>query len=84
LFYVAVTRAKDELYLCHPLLRFAQGAESMQQRSRFLQELPQELMEEWKVHVAWSGFGTNAGRAHGGTKPDEFAYDDGASPDDPF
>ncbi len=78
LFYVAVTRAKDELYLCHPLLRFAQGVESMQQRSRFLQELPQELMEEWKVHVPWSGMGSNFGRSSPPSRHEDFA------PDDPF
>ncbi len=84
LFYVAVTRAKDELYLCHPLLRFAQGAEAMQQRSRFLQELPQELMEEWNVHVPWSGMGTNLGRAPAKTSDDDFPSYETGSPDDPF
>jgi len=50
LFYVAITRAKDELYLSHPLLRssFGGGAE-MQQSSRFLRELPRELLEEWDL-----------------------------------
>ena len=40
LFYVAVTRARDELYLCYP--RFAAdrgGREMIQQPSRFLVEL---------------------------------------------
>ncbi len=51
LFYVAVTRAKTELYLCYPLLRFMHGSsgETMQQRSRFLDEIDKELIEEWNL-----------------------------------
>jgi DNA helicase-2/ATP-dependent DNA helicase PcrA len=49
LFYVAITRAKNELYLSYPLMRFAQskGGEARQQRSRFLNEIPAELRDEW-------------------------------------
>ena len=50
LFYVAVTRAKDELYLSHPLMRFMQGGgDAMQQPSRFLADIPVELREEWNL-----------------------------------
>jgi DNA helicase-2/ATP-dependent DNA helicase PcrA len=58
LFYVAVTRAKDELYLCRPLLRFmAGGGDALQQPSRFLGELSSDLYEEWNVRPpAASGF----------------------------
>jgi DNA helicase-2/ATP-dependent DNA helicase PcrA len=50
LFYVAVTRAKDELYLTHPLMRFmAGGGDAMQQPSRFLADVPPELREEWNL-----------------------------------
>ena len=50
LFYVAVTRAKDELYLSHPLMRYMQGGgDMMQQPSRFLAEIPPELREEWNL-----------------------------------
>jgi DNA helicase-2/ATP-dependent DNA helicase PcrA len=51
LFYVAVTRAKDELYLTFPLLRFGRGpsGDAFQKRSRFLEELPEETVEEWQV-----------------------------------
>jgi DNA helicase-2/ATP-dependent DNA helicase PcrA len=52
LFYVALTRAKDELYLCRPLLRFMAGAgEAFQPPSRFLGEFPETLIEEWKIHA---------------------------------
>ena len=51
LFYVAVTRAKTELYLSYPLLRFMHGSggETMQQRSRFLDEIDPDILEEWNL-----------------------------------
>jgi len=52
LFYVAITRAKDELYLSYPMIRtVAAGstADMMQQPSRFLGEIPDELVNEWKL-----------------------------------
>ncbi len=56
LFYVATTRAKDELYLTYPLVRVFQGHLTLQPPSRFLQEVPRELMEEWRIrsHSGWS------------------------------
>ena len=50
LFYVAITRAKKNLYLSYPIIRTAQGySDFMQQKSRFLNELPSHLMEELVV-----------------------------------
>lgn len=50
LFYVAVTRAKDELYLTYPGMRLNAGYGEMWQRpSRFLSEIPEELLEPWEV-----------------------------------
>jgi len=50
LFYVAVTRAEDELYLTYPLMRLNAGYGEMFQRpSRFLAEIPKERLEEWQV-----------------------------------
>jgi DNA helicase-2/ATP-dependent DNA helicase PcrA len=51
LFYVATTRAKNELYLTYPLMRFAQGrsGDIMQQPSRFLNELPEKVYESWNL-----------------------------------
>jgi DNA helicase-2/ATP-dependent DNA helicase PcrA len=50
LFYVAITRAKDELYLTYPNLRLNAGyGEMLQRPSRFLSEVPKELLEEWQV-----------------------------------
>ncbi len=50
LFYVAVTRARDELYLAYPQMRLSGGFGDVFQRpSRFLQEIPNELVEDWQV-----------------------------------
>jgi DNA helicase-2/ATP-dependent DNA helicase PcrA len=50
LFYVAITRAKDELYLTYPHMRLNAGYGDMFQRpSRFLKEIPSQLLEDWNV-----------------------------------
>jgi DNA helicase II / ATP-dependent DNA helicase PcrA len=49
LFYVAVTRAKDELYLTHPRLRMGKGGDAWQTPSRFLNELNRDLVNVWRV-----------------------------------
>ncbi|MEO6872399.1 MAG: ATP-dependent helicase [Chthoniobacterales bacterium] len=50
LFYVAITRAKDELYLTYPHMRLNAGYGDMFQRpSRFLKEIPAQLVEDWNV-----------------------------------
>jgi len=50
LFYVAITRAKDELYLTYPHMRLSGGYGDVFQRpSRFLKEIPNELVEDWQV-----------------------------------
>jgi DNA helicase-2/ATP-dependent DNA helicase PcrA len=51
LFYVAMTRARQELYLSYPFLRLGQGysGDLIQQRSRFLNEISPELYEEWNL-----------------------------------
>jgi ATP-dependent DNA helicase UvrD/PcrA len=50
LFYVAITRARDELYLAYPHMRLSGGYGDVFQRpSRFLQEIPNDLVEDWQV-----------------------------------
>ena len=50
LFYVAVTRARDELYLIYPQMRLSGGYGDVFQRpSRFLQEISNDLVEDWQV-----------------------------------
>ena len=54
LFYVALTRAEDDLYLSWPLIRRNLGSEDTFQRvSSFLQEIPPALLEEWQVSGGW-------------------------------
>jgi DNA helicase-2/ATP-dependent DNA helicase PcrA len=57
LFYVAITRARRELYLSYPLIRMSQGysGDFMQQRSQFLNELPGELLDEWSLRTGGAG-----------------------------
>jgi DNA helicase-2/ATP-dependent DNA helicase PcrA len=56
LFYVAVTRARNELYLTYPLLHRIRGGEAdpVQRPSRFLREIPAELYEEWTLRMPGS------------------------------
>jgi DNA helicase II / ATP-dependent DNA helicase PcrA len=50
LFYVAITRARDELYLTYPHMRLSGGFGDIFQRpSRFLKEIPNELIEDWQI-----------------------------------
>lgn len=53
LFYVAITRAKNELYLSYPLLRAGYGnaGVTLQQPSRFLGEIPKDLVDEWNLRA---------------------------------
>ncbi len=50
LFYVAITRARDELYLTYAHMRLNVGYGDVFQRpSRFLKEIPSELVEDWQI-----------------------------------
>jgi DNA helicase-2/ATP-dependent DNA helicase PcrA len=50
LFYVACTRAKDELYLCYPLvIRDRYRVDIVAEPSRFLQELPEQVYQRLVV-----------------------------------
>jgi ATP-dependent DNA helicase UvrD/PcrA len=50
LFYVAITRARDELYLTLPHMRLSGGyGDVFQRSSRFLKEIPDRLVEDWQV-----------------------------------
>jgi DNA helicase-2/ATP-dependent DNA helicase PcrA len=56
LFYVAITRAKNELYLSYPLIRAGFGnsaADAMQRPSRFLDEIPGDLLDKWNLKPAY-------------------------------
>jgi DNA helicase-2/ATP-dependent DNA helicase PcrA len=47
LFYVGLTRARERLFLSHARVRRHFGGEQSCQPSRFLDELPRELLEGW-------------------------------------
>jgi DNA helicase-2/ATP-dependent DNA helicase PcrA len=52
LFYVSITRAKNELYLTYPLIRGGfgnSGNDTFQSPSRFLSEIPKGLINEWNL-----------------------------------
>ncbi len=50
LFYVALTRAKDELYLTFPMTNpKSYSGDVLCRPSRFLEDFPAELVEEWQV-----------------------------------
>ena len=54
LFYVAVTRAKNELYLCFPKVATKAGPGGMLlSPSRFLLEIPQELYEPLRIRRSY-------------------------------
>lgn len=51
--YVAITRAREELYILHSMSRMIFGSTSRNKPSRFLEEIPEELIQhshsrEWK------------------------------------
>lgn len=53
LMYVAITRARNELYLSYPLIRavYGGGGDLLQHPSRFLSEVPSKLLEEWNLKM---------------------------------
>ncbi|BCW93197.1 MAG: DNA helicase [Thermoanaerobaculum sp.] len=62
LFYVACTRAKDELYLCYPLVaRDRYRMDIITEPSRFLQELPEELYQRLLVEAPQENLELEAG-----------------------
>src|SRR5258708_23026101 len=65
LFYVAITRARDELYLTYPQMRLSGGYGDVFQRpSRFLKEIPNELVEDWQEQRPSRAF-CHSGRSRG-------------------
>jgi DNA helicase-2/ATP-dependent DNA helicase PcrA len=63
LFYVGITRAMRQLYLTYARRRAVFGAQSFGMRSRFLDEVPPDLLEEheesaFRPGASWSGGAT--------------------------
>ena len=79
LFYVAATRAKDELLLVHPLASFDRyGIVVVTEPSRFLGELPENVYERWVLEGGPPPPAVAAGNA-----PRLGAADDPTAEDDP-
>ena len=54
LFYVALTRAKDDLYLSYPMMNpKSYTGDILCRPSRFLDDFPRELVEVWNVGNEW-------------------------------
>ncbi|MDO8669291.1 MAG: ATP-dependent helicase, partial [Candidatus Buchananbacteria bacterium] len=53
MFYVATTRAQDQLYLTYPIFSYSSG--NINQVSQFIKELPNEVYEKWQVKNDLSG-----------------------------
>jgi DNA helicase-2/ATP-dependent DNA helicase PcrA len=68
LFYVGVTRAMQKLYLTHARRRAVFGAQSYGLPSRFLDEIPAELLDRVQAPAlhSWSGARVGAGATNGG------------------
>jgi DNA helicase II / ATP-dependent DNA helicase PcrA len=72
LFYVGITRAMRQLYLTHARRRAVFGAATYGMRSRFLDEIPTDLLEEplqgaFRPGAGWSGAGARAQESWSGT-----------------
>ncbi|HPG18753.1 MAG TPA: ATP-dependent helicase, partial [Opitutaceae bacterium] len=53
LFYVAVTRARNELYLCYPKVMTKGGPPSLLSPSRFLAEVSSDLYQPLQLKRQW-------------------------------
>ncbi|HTH37630.1 MAG TPA: 3'-5' exonuclease, partial [Pyrinomonadaceae bacterium] len=68
LWYVAITRAKDELYITYPLIMADYNRQAVLQKpSRFVTECPPALFEIWDLEEEIAGPAANAVAA-GGSK----------------
>jgi DNA helicase-2/ATP-dependent DNA helicase PcrA len=69
LWYVALTRAKDELYLTYPLLMTDYNRQTVLQKpSRFITECPPALFEIWDLEEEASPFAPMTGMPDSGTE----------------
>jgi len=54
LFYVALTRSKDQLYLIYPQINpKSYSGDVITRPSRFLDDCPEEMLEAWEVGSVW-------------------------------
>jgi DNA helicase-2/ATP-dependent DNA helicase PcrA len=68
--YVGTTRAMTQLFLTYAEQRRLHGIDSYGQPSRFIKEIPEELLEEVRPRVQSShGYSSGMGRAHSSPRP---------------
>lgn len=66
--YVAITRAKERLYITHAKRRMMFGRTTYSPRSMFVDEIPQEYLNDVTPHNASSLFGSWMGAGNAGQK----------------
>ncbi len=62
--YVAITRAQKHLYITHAMKRRTFGEESPAEPSRFLNEIPLELLQDMSLGSSWLGFAARPDTRH--------------------
>jgi DNA helicase II / ATP-dependent DNA helicase PcrA len=62
--YVAITRAQKQLYITHTMRRRVFGEELPAEPSRFLNEIPLELVQNMSKGPSWLGFAESAETKH--------------------
>ncbi len=62
--YVAITRAQKYLYITHAMKRRTFGEEAPAEPSRFLNEIPLELLENKSLGPSWLGFAARPETRH--------------------
>jgi len=69
--YVGVTRTKERLYLLHTFRRTLYGESEVREPSRFLRDIPQQLIRgrETRPATRQESLGLGAGRFHGRARP---------------
>jgi DNA helicase-2/ATP-dependent DNA helicase PcrA len=69
--YVGVTRTKERLYLLHTFRRTLYGESEVREPSRFLRDIPQQLIRgrETRPTTRQESLGLGAGRFHGRARP---------------
>jgi DNA helicase II / ATP-dependent DNA helicase PcrA len=74
--YVGITRAEDLLYMTRAYRRYAMGNSSMNPASRFLADLPKEVVRPWGSTTSASGSRTYADAVALAPPAEEFAAKD--------
>ncbi|MBR6743315.1 MAG: UvrD-helicase domain-containing protein [Clostridia bacterium] len=71
--YVAITRAKERLYITKADLRMLYGATSRNRASRFIGEIPEKLVNITGTKPAWNDFSKDSfGRSYGNSNREGF------------